>query len=166
MSKTRILYLILALGAALWLVSRCCGGEEARIRRLLGEIEELVEKAPGEGALDGVGRARSFAALFAEPFVADVAPAGQRIGDRGQLMQVFVGFRHASESVSLDYRGIAIELGESGKDARATLEAILNGGPGGLLAGESFPVELFLRKIDGDWKIAEARVGAALSRGG
>ncbi len=159
MSKTRILYAMLAIAAAVWVVLRMGGGPEAEIRRLLGEVEELTEKAAGEGALDGVGRAKSFAELFAEPFSAEVAPAGQQIGDRQRLMQVFLGFRHASERVTLDYRNVAIEVAEGKKQARVTLEAILNGGPAGMLANESFPVELFLVKQDGDWKIDKAKVG-------
>lgn len=166
MSKTRILYAILALAAAVWLFARLGGGEEQEIRRLLGQLEELAEKERGEGALDGVARASAFAELFAEPFSAEVAPAGQRIGDRRQLMQVFAGFRHASETVTLDYRGVEIVVGESRKDAKVALEAVVNGGPSGLLTGDSFPVALELRKVDGEWKIARAEVGERLRRGG
>lgn len=166
MNKSRILYLLIAAGALAWLYFSFSGGEEQKIRRRLAEIEELVEKAPGEGALDGVGRARSFAALFTEPFDADVGPAGQRIGDRQQLMQVFIGFRHASERVALDYRAIEIVLSPGEKEAVVRLEALLNGGPAGLLADEHFPVELLFRKVDGDWLVARAKVEGGVRRGG
>lgn len=166
MTQTRILYLMLTAAALFWLWSHFSGGEEAQVRRRLGEIESLVEKASGEGALDAVGRARSFAALFTEPFAAEVQPAAARIGDKAQLMQVFVGFRHASETVRLDYRGLAITLGPGKKEALATFDAVLNGGPGGILADESYPVELRWRKTDGEWRISEAKVGEAVSRGG
>ncbi len=81
-------------------------------------------------------------------------------------MQVFVGFRHASETVALDYRNIEIAVGASKKEAVATFEAILNGGPAGILTGEGFPVELKFRKISGDWQIARAKVDDPVSRGG
>ena len=166
MSKTRILNLMIAAAAIVWLYFSLGGGEEERIRRRLAEIEELVEKSAGEGSLDGVGRARSFAALFAEPFAAEVGPAGQTIGDRQQLMQAFVGFRHASETVTLDYRGIEIALAPGGKEAVVKLEALLNGGPAGFLAEEGYPVELLFRKVDGDWLVARAQVSGGVRRGG
>lgn len=165
MSKTRILYLALAAAVAIWLGSRFFGDEESKIRRRLEEIRELVEKSAGEGALDGVGRAASFAELFAEPFEAAVAPAGQQLGDKGQLMQVFAGFRHASERITLDYRAVEILVAENRREATATFEALLNGGPAGMLAGEAFPVELRFRKVDGEWLIARARVGDPIPRG-
>lgn len=166
MNKTRILYLLLAMAAAVWLGSRFFGDEESKVRRQLEAIRELIAKSPGEGALDGVGRAASFAELFAEPFEAAVASAGQQIGDKGQLMQAFAGFRHASERITLDYRAVEILVAANEREATATFEALLNGGPGGLLAGEAFPVELRFRKVDGEWLVARARVGEPIRRGG
>jgi hypothetical protein len=165
MNKTRILYLVLAVAAAIWLGSRFFGDEAGKIRGRLEEIRDLIEKSAGEGALEGVSRSTSFAELFAEPFEAEVSPAGQRLGDKGRLMQVFVGFRHASERVTLDYRAVEIVVAENQREAGVTLEALLNGGPAGMLAGEAFPVELRFRKVDGDWLVARAWVGDPIRRG-
>lgn len=164
MKKTGILYLVLTVAMGFWLWSIFGDGEEAQIRSRLQEIEELVEKSAGEGALDGVGRARSFADLFTDPFSAEVAPAGSRIGDKAQLMQAFVGFRHASETVSLDYRNVEIAVGGNQKEAVAAFEALLNGGPGGILADEGYAVELRFRKVKGDWLVSQAKVDHAVGR--
>lgn len=158
MKKTTLLYLLLTAGVAFWLGSELFGSEESRIRRRLAEIEELVEKSPGEGALDNVGRSRSFAEIFAERFEVELAPTGERIGDKQNLMRVFVAFRHNSESITLEYRNLEIVLAENGRDAVATFEALLNGGPLGILADESYGVELKLRKEEGDWRIVKASV--------
>lgn len=166
MKKTGILYLVLTVAIGFWLWTIFSDNEEAQIRRRLAEIEELVEKSAGEGAIDGVGRARSFADLFTDPFSAEVAPAGARIGDKAQLMQTFVGFRHASETVALDYRNVLIAVGGNKKEAVATFEALLNGGPGGILADESYAVELRFRKVKGDWLVSQATVDYAVNRSG
>lgn len=158
MKKSTFLYLLLTAAVGFWLWQRYFGDETAQIRRQLAVIEELVEKSAGEGALDGVGRARSFAELFAEPFSAEVGPAGQTVGDRQQLMQLFVVFRHNSETVSLDYRRVDIAVAENRREAVASFEALLNGGPGGILADHAYAVELRFRKLSGEWKISQASV--------
>ncbi len=156
MKKTTFLYLLLAAAALFWLYGRFFGSEEARIRTRLDEVRSLVGKSSSESALDSVSRARSFAELFTDSFSAQIKPFGQRVEDLPELMRLFVALRHASEKISLDYRDIEIVVGESGREAIVQCAALLNGGPGGLLADQAYRLELRLRKVGGEWKIAEA----------
>ncbi|RMH21436.1 MAG: hypothetical protein D6696_05765 [Acidobacteria bacterium] len=148
---TTVLYLILAVAAVGWAISRF-GGDERRIHRRLDELRALIEKEGEESGFATARRAQRLGELFAGDFELDLAPYGLVVRDRGELARIFARYRAGPEQIRLRFRRPAIDLGAGGRHATVTLVAAVTARWPDRLGREAYRLELRLVD-DGAWRI-------------
>ncbi|MEM9554346.1 MAG: nuclear transport factor 2 family protein [Acidobacteriota bacterium] len=164
--STHLLYAALAVGAVVWLLSRLGDSPEAQIRERFARVVELVEKAPGEGALEAAERARTLGAHFTPTFSLDVPQAGS-IGSREALVRPFVGLRQPLERLEVVLTGVDVAVeSEVGARlaARATVVATGGAAGGGPLRQGSYDIVTHWRRDGDTWRIESLRAVESTDR--
>jgi hypothetical protein len=158
MKRSHLLWIVLALGVAIWFMTGA-GGPEAELRNRLAKVEDLIDKQPGESALASAERANRLRDDLAATFRIDLTAAGGGVvTDPAGLARSFVGFRRAFDRIEVGLEAQSIEIqgaNTARMEVRASLVAV--GGAVGL-SRDAFRVEIRWRREGGDWRMAEVLV--------
>ncbi len=157
----KVLLALLVVAAAVWAV-RYFLGDEARIRRQLGELEELVGKAEGEGDLIGANKVRKIGELFTQDFEITIPPYSVSVRDRGDLMRVVMLYRSRTKSATLGFRDVETTIDGASRNAEMGAVAILSGHDGTTTRRESYRVALSWSQVEGEWLIRRLEVSEVL----
>jgi len=144
-----LLLLIVAAGLsyAWW------NSDSRRIGRLLGRLEDLVDKRPGEHDLTGLNKARLAGDLFAAHFEIRAPQYRVTTSDRPELVRAIVRFRSRSDTIHTQIsdrqQWIDTELD------RATVQLVVSfiTGLGGLSGSEAYRLQINLVKEGDRWWI-------------
>ncbi len=152
-----VLFLVIVIAAAVWAVSHW-RSDERQIRRQLGQLAELLEKPAGESALAGANQVRQIGDLLTTNFEIDIAPYGQVVRDRQELLRTAMGYRSRVETAGLAFRGVEIELGNAGRTATLQAVAVLSGRDAAGPRRDAYRVALDWVEQGGEWKISRIDV--------
>ncbi|MEM1181664.1 MAG: hypothetical protein AAGM22_25195 [Acidobacteriota bacterium] len=125
MKSSHVLFLGLLAAVGIWWMLTAPDDADAEIRARLDVFEQLLQKAPGEQALESADRARRVTELLAPEFVLRLEPIGQEIRDPAALTRPFVGLRRSVEQLEVDFHGLDIEIADDGRTAQSTMSATL-----------------------------------------
>ena len=137
----KVLLALIVLAAAFWAVRHYLS-DEARIRRQLSELEDLVGKAEGEGDLIGANRVRKMGDLFTQDFEVSVPPYSVSVRDRGELMRVAMLYRSRTNTATLGFRDIDVSIDKVSRIAEVGAVAVLSGNDGTSPRRESYRVAI------------------------
>lgn len=159
MKRTHILWMVLILAGLGWYFLRS-GGPEGAIRARLGDLEELLEKEPGEKALVAAQRARELTDFLSDDFLVDLGPWGRTISDASDLARPYVGFRRGYERIEVGLELEEIELGAGERSAASAVRASFFGTGGGGVgpSRESYRVLIDWVLEDGEWRMSHVQV--------
>lgn len=165
MKPTYLLYGALAAAVLVWWWVGLRSDDESEIRSQLDRVVELVEKQPGEKALESADRARRLAALFATEFEMELKPVGVRVTNSAELARPFVGLRRQAEELSVSFDIEDLEVAEDFPTASLNAVASLTGTVGGRRQSESFRVLFAWKKEGREWRIESLQVTERLEGG-
>ena len=129
MRPSHYLYVILALAVVIWWFVSQGSDDEGAIRSQLDQIAELVEKQPGEKALEAADRARRLADHFTTEFEVELTPVGAKVSNSAELARPFVGLRRQAEDLRVSFEVEELEVAEDFPTASMTATASLNPNP-------------------------------------
>lgn len=166
MKRTHILWIVLILAGLGWLLLRS-GGPEGAIRARLGELEELLEKEPGEKALASAQRARELTDFLSDDFLVDLGPRGRTISDAAGLARPYVGFRRGYDRITVGLELEEIEVGAGERSAATAVRASFLGTGGGGVgpSRESYHVLIDWVLEDGEWTMSHVQVTERVDAG-
>ena len=153
MRKTYVLYGALAGAVVLWLLSNLATPDEAKIRRQLDRVEELIAKSGEEKALASADKARRLGELFTDDMAIRLRPVGQEIHSGAELVRPFVGLRHGMESIEVSFDVEELVVGADAPVATLSARATVTGRGSGRSGSESFRVVMAWKKVRGTWLI-------------
>ena len=155
---SRLLYALLLLAVAFWLVSRT-GGEKRRIEKRLERLEELVEKNGDESQLVSANKARNVGLLFAREFAVDLKGRARGVvTERPRIAQVTMQYRSAPSRIRVEFSGVEISLGAAERSAEMTAVATATATTGGDLSRRRFRLAFRWIQEDGEWVIERAEL--------
>jgi hypothetical protein len=161
---SRVLYALLIAGFATWLWIRFAQSDEAKIQAQLDRLQALIEKEPGESALEAADRALRLTELLTQTFTVRLDPVGQTLEDPAALSRPYVGLRRAAESLDATFSDVEIELQDGGR-AEVRFEAALSGRIEGSFRRGRYPVRARFEFERGEWRMSEIRVGLEVEGG-
>ncbi len=149
---------MLALAGGIWLWRVVFPGDETIIRRRLHELAATASFPANEAPLAKLTNAGKVASFFTVDGEIDIAPWGYQrvvISGRDELRQAALGARNAISSLTVATEGIsiALELETDQATARLSLTGRTSENPD----RQSQPLELDLRRIDGEWLIRRVK---------
>ena len=153
-NSLRIALLVAFVFGGGWLWRTLFPGDEALIQRQLHKLAEVASFPSNEAPLAKLTNAAKLANFFTVDGEVDMAPWNYQrviINGRDELRQAAVGARNAVMSLSVTAEGVVIVLGPA--DGQATVRLSLTGRTSQDPEARSQPVQLDLRKVDGDWLI-------------
>lgn len=153
MSKTYLLYGVLAAAVVIWFLSTLGTPDETKIRRQLDRVEELIQKSGEEKALESADKARRLGELFTDDMRIFLRPVGQEITSGAELVRPFVGLRHGMDSIEVFFDVEELSVGADAPVATMTARATVSGRGSGRSGSESFRVVLAWKKVRGSWLI-------------
>jgi hypothetical protein len=151
------LYGLLLVAVIGWL-SSFLGGEEGRVRKEVGQLEELLEKGPDEGPLASAQRCRRLAKLFARSFNLDLGSRGGTLRDHRRLSRLALGYREQFERIEVSFRQVKVLFDPSGSAAEVEFQAHLKGMRAGGPVRESYRLALRYVQEDSEWRIERAQI--------
>lgn len=153
-NSLRIALLVAFVFGGGWLWRTLFPGDEALIQRQLHKLAEVASFPSNEAPLAKLINAAKLANFFTVDGEVDMAPWNYQrviINGRDELRQAAVGTRNAFMSLSVTVESVAIVLGPA--DGLANVRLSLTGRTSQDTEARSQPVQLDLRKVDGDWLI-------------
>lgn len=147
---SHLLWGVLAVAVAAWAASRLGGGDEGRIRRQLGRLEDLVAKAEGESDLAGANKVRKIGDLMTPEFEIRIEPYGQVVRDRGELLRVAMAYRSRSRTIDLDFRDQELDVEARTRTAELQAVAVVSGDG---RRRETYRVAVGWSEEGGEWRI-------------
>lgn len=153
-NSLRIALLVAFVFGGGWLWRTLFPGDEALIQRQLHKLAEVASFPSNEAPLAKLTNAAKLANFFTVDGEVDMAPWNYQrvnINGRDELRQAAVGARNAFMSLSVTVESVAIVLGPA--DGLANVRLSLTGRTSQDTEARSQPVQLDLRKVDGDWLI-------------
>ncbi len=132
--------------------------ERRQLERRFSRLLELCEKSGEEPPLEAAARIRGFLEFWAPGFVASAQPYEDTLTDPQQLARVVAGYRSSAERIQISASQSSLHLHEVSKTAVLDTVITIDGLRSGSWGRERFRTRLGWRKIDGVWKIEEARV--------
>lgn len=163
--RRRIALLTLA-AVAVVLIFVWWNSDSRRIGRLLGRLEELVDKRPGEHDLTSLNKARLAGDLFATHFEVQAPSYGVTTNDRPELVRAIVRFRSRSESIHMQISDRQLWIDP--ELHRGTLEMAVSfvTGFGDLSGREAYRLQVNLVEEGGNWRIDYVELLEVLEDGG
>lgn len=153
----KLLLALIVVAVAFWAVQHFLS-DEARIRRQLGELEDLVGKAEGEGDLIGANKVRKMGDLFTQDFEVSVPSYSVSVRDRGELMRVAMLYRSRTKTATLGFRDVDVAVDKATRTAEMSAVATLSGNDGNGPRRESYRVALSWTQVQGEWLIRRLEV--------
>lgn len=158
MKLTRILWIALAIGVAIWGFLRWSGGAERAVNRRLDALEEVLEKDGAEGDLAAAARSRELASFFVEGFRIEAPQVGGTLTDRGRLMQTFLGYRRRYERIDAAFRDRELILDEAEGIAELGCVATLSARGGVGVSRDRFRLRMVWRREGSEWRLSEVEL--------
>jgi len=157
MSRKKLLGLILAAGAGIWLGIALLHREspELRIRRTIGTLADCASKLPGTGAASSLAKVRTAGELFTDPAMIEIAgtwfhgPMSQV-----QIQQHLARYRTMFATVQADTEDLAVTMISPDQG-----EAVFSGKLRGRMKTGTFISEVREIRVrlvpdrDGNWRI-------------
>jgi hypothetical protein len=148
----------LALVLVAWGLLAWHRSDTRRIRRNLSRIQRLVAKAPGEGDLAGLAKARKIADLFSDPFDVRAEPVGFGTTDRGRLISGIHQYRSRSETLLMQVSGEELYFDQERTGATSYLTAEFINDLGDFAGTESYSLKVHWVRAEGEWRIGRVEV--------
>lgn len=157
-SKSRLTLSVVAATGVVAAVFFFWPSERRQVERAFAKLLSLCEKSAGEPALESLARIRGFLEFWAPGFVASAQPYEGTLTDPQELARVVASYRASADRIRIATSDRSLVL--HAPSGTAVLEAVItvDGLRGGSWGRERFRVRLGWRKIEGRWKIEEARV--------
>lgn len=152
---SHLLWVVLAVAVAVWAVARLGSDDARRIRRRLGELERLIEKAEGESNLVGAGKVRRLGELFAPELEVAIEPYSQTVSGRSELARVTMAYRSRSAAIDVAFRAVELDVDAASRTARLDAVAVLSGDDA---RRESYRVSFAWQKLGDEWLIRRVDV--------
>ena len=154
----RTVLAVLAGCAAVILVYRWVASDARRIHAVLGRIEKLASKRPGESDLSALNRARQITELFADEFSVEAEPYHASQRDRRSLAASIYRYRSSADLIAsrIVDRELSVDRGAGRATCHLTAEFIT--GMRDLQGREAYRFQVNFVKREGDWKIDYARL--------
>ncbi len=148
----RTLLVVVSVAVGLWLAWGAWSSPERAIARQLEELAELGTKSPFESELEGAGRARKIADLFAGEFLLEAEPEGYATSNRQDLIRAILAYRSRSRSLVVSLGPMEVLL-EGKEHARVFATVTFVNDLGDLAGTELYPVEARMVREAGEWRI-------------
>ncbi len=166
MSRSRLLLLgvllAVGIGFALLLLR---GGDEARLRRMLHELAEQMDKGDTESLIAAASRAERIASRFAEQnILIHVEGAPEFGGSRDDIKAAVYQFRSQVQSLELSILDLATEVAPGGAAATQRFTAHAHAVTSVAEDHGVRDVRVDWVKADGEWRIQSVEATEGLKR--
>lgn len=154
----RLLAAAVFLGVFGWGLFALWPSERRAVERRFSRLLELCEKSGGESPLDTAARLRGFLDFWAPGFVASAQPYEGTLTDPQQLAMAVARYRSSAERIRISTSKERVEVESASATASMDVVVTVDGLRGGDWGRERFRARLSWRKLEGSWKIEEARI--------
>ncbi len=154
MTRTRWLWSVGVVLAALAIYRWWGPGDERRIRRVLDELAAVASQPAGDGVAS-LARAAALGRFFTEDVVIDPGAPFQVIRGRDTLVALAAKVRPPAGEWEVQFVDVDVQVADDQMTAVAHLTATVRGAvPGDTRALEARELVVAFRKTDGAWRIA------------
>lgn len=146
---------LLGLGAvAFWLWN----DDARRIERRYGKLQKLAGKSLAETQLEGAGRARAMADLFAAEFELIAEPENYATSNRQDLIRAVMSYRSRARTLAVDVLRQELFVDAGGASAILYAHVRFVADFGDLAGSDIYPVRVEWVEEGRDWKVKKLEI--------